>query len=72
MESTEPTKNLMRIAEYVDTHELKELRAWFVGNKEEVLDMLALANEQRKKSELTSSNAEPRYCTILLAVGGVA
>ena len=42
VESTEPTKSLMRIAEYIDTHERREeLRAWFLTRKEEVLDMLS-------------------------------
>ncbi len=43
-ESTEPTKSLTRIAEYIDSHEEREaLRVWFIGEKQEVLDMLAVA-----------------------------
>ena len=51
VESTEPTKSLMRIAEYIDSHEEKEeLRAWFADNKEEVLDMLAAAGGQKRSN----------------------
>jgi pyruvate,water dikinase len=39
VESTEPTKMLMRIAEYVDSHS-PQLREWFVEEKTGVLDML--------------------------------
>ena len=42
VESTEPTKNLMRIAEYIDTSEHREeLRKWIVECKRDVLDLLA-------------------------------
>ncbi len=42
MESTEPTKALMRVAEYIDTHEKgEELKVWFLERREEVMDMLA-------------------------------
>ena len=42
MESTEPTKSLMRVAEYIDTHEMREeLRVWFLEEKEEVLELLS-------------------------------
>ena len=42
MESTEPTKSLMRIAEYIDTHEMREeLRVWFLERREEVMDILS-------------------------------
>ena len=51
MESTEPTKSLMRIAQYVDTHEKREeLRVWFMERKEEVLSMLS-AEEERVARE---------------------
>ena len=37
----------MRVAEYIDTHERREeLRAWFLGCKEEVLDMLSQEEER--------------------------
>jgi len=40
VESTMPTKLLMEIAEYVDTHG-SELKDWILNNKEEVMAMLA-------------------------------
>ena len=40
VESTMPTKLLMEVAEYVDTHSV-ELKDWFLNNKEEALIMLA-------------------------------
>ena len=58
MESTEPTKNLMRIAEYIDAHQLKaELKVWFLEQREEVLDMLGQEEERvaREKGRDTTS-----------------
>lgn len=40
VESTEPTKILMRIAEHVDTGP-NDLRDWFMQDRDAVLDMLA-------------------------------
>ena len=40
VESTEPTKMLMKIAEYVDTCEHEGLRTWFLSCKGEVLSLL--------------------------------
>ena len=51
VESTQPTKTLMKLAEYIDTHSgggggggggrEGGLREWFLSSKAEVLDMLA-------------------------------
>ena len=54
VESTQPTKTLMKVAEYIDTHthggeqggreggrEGGGLKEWFLGGKTEVLDMLS-------------------------------
>ena len=50
MESTQPTKSLMRIAEYIDTSDLKdELRPWILNRQSEVLELLA-AEEARVNS----------------------
>ena len=54
VESTEPTKSLMRIAEYIDTCDLSDsLRPWFINNKLEVLELLASeearVNRQKEK-----------------------
>ena len=69
VESTQPTKMLMRIAEYVDSNGAKgegggrggggreggELREWFLNNKAEVLDLLAreVGRHERAKSGCT-------------------
>lgn len=45
VESTEPTKMLMRIAEHLDTSS-SDLREWFLNSKEEILDMLAETSSQ--------------------------
>jgi len=51
VESTEPTKSLMRIAEYIDSHpEREELRAWFMEDKESVLDLLATTSGHSKSN----------------------
>ena len=58
VESTKPTKNLMRIAEYIDTHQLKaELKVWFLEQREEVLYMLGQEEERvaREKGRDTTS-----------------
>lgn len=40
----------MRVAEFIDTHEMKkEMTAWFVGRKEEVMEMLAEEQSRVKK-----------------------
>ena len=61
VESTEPTKVLMKIAEYVDT-EGEEFRDWFLGNREECLDLLQSDKEdsavRRSSSALPSLMAE--------------
>ena len=56
VESTEPTKSLMRIAEYIDTCDLSDfLRPWFINNQPEVLELLAneeaRINRQKEKRE---------------------
>ena len=56
VESTEPTKMLMRIAEYVDTHS-PQLREWFVSRKQEVLDMLG--EEVERALARREGSAEP-------------
>ncbi|XP_065909543.1 rifampicin phosphotransferase-like isoform X2 [Dysidea avara] len=58
VESTMPTKLLMEVAEYVDTHSV-ELKDWFLNNKEEVLTMLA----DKDNTELDSS-AVPSHDTV--------
>lgn len=47
VESTEPTKMLMRIAEHLDTGS-SDLREWFLNCREEILDMLAERSSQFK------------------------
>ena len=47
VESTEPTKMLMRIAEHVDTSS-PELRSWFVEHNDDVLAMLQEENDKAK------------------------
>ena len=66
VESTQPTKTLMKLAEYIDTHGGEGggggggggggeggLREWFLTNKTEVLDMLAqeVGRQEKKKKE---------------------
>lgn len=64
VESTEPTKSLMRIAEYIDgCPESIELREWLGSNQQEVLDMLA--EEEQKaaavgKRTVTKEASLPR------------
>ena len=47
VESTEPTKSLMRIAEYIDgsSEGGEGVRAWFLQGKAEVLERLAEGRE---------------------------
>jgi hypothetical protein len=60
VESTEPTKSLMRIAEYLDTHERKEeLRVWFLEQREEVLDMLS--QEEGRVARERGRTLKPRW-----------
>ncbi|XP_064399663.1 rifampicin phosphotransferase-like isoform X2 [Halichondria panicea] len=59
VESTEPTKSLMRIAEYIDTCEQREeLRVWFAQCQAEVMDMLA-AEEGRVAAIRERARVEP-------------
>ena len=56
VESTEPTKSLMRIAECIDTCDHRDsLRPWFINNQTEVLELLtseeAWINRQKEKRE---------------------
>ncbi len=52
MESTEPTKMLMRIAEYIDAHkEREELRVWLEEGREEVVSMLMEEKERVKRGK---------------------
>lgn len=48
VESTEPTKMLMRIAEHIDTAAHSDLKEWFTNNRDDILSMLA--DEKAKKS----------------------
>lgn len=57
MESTEPTKMLMRIAEFVDTGP-SELRSWFMDEKQDVIDLLYKERdevEERKRKAFQRS-----------------
>ena len=67
VESTEPTKCLMRIAEYVDSieHSGGELRGWFLDSREEVLDMLAeeKGRVERVKRRRDTAVTERSVCT---------
>jgi len=42
VESTKPTKNLMSIAEYIDTNGDGELRDWFANSQQEVATVIVL------------------------------
>ena len=46
VESTEPTKMLMRLAEHVDTAS-PELRSWFMEHGDDVLAMLEEENDKK-------------------------
>ena len=70
VESTEPTKSLMRIAEYIDSHqEGEELRAWFMEDKESVLDLLATtAGHSKSNGEVAPQPRYVRMCVLALCV----
>ena len=60
VESTEPTKMLMRIADHVDNGS-PVVREWFVSSRQEVLDMLSEEKEiekARKEMQNTSQVLE--------------
>lgn len=57
VESTEPTKMLMRISEHIDTDGRTELKEWFLNNKEEVLGMLSDERDKKMSSKSTSSQS---------------
>ena len=65
VESTEPTKMLMRIAEYVDTGGRgggnAGLRDWFLSNKDEVLSLLANEKERQRISVGSGSQWTPEW-----------
>ena len=65
VESTEPTKCLMRIAEYVDSseHNGGALREWFLDNREEVLDMLA--EEEGRVERIKRETVAPERCVCM-------
>ena len=50
VESTEPTKMLMRIAEHVDTAS-PELRSWFIKHTDDVVAMLEEENDKTKRTK---------------------
>jgi pyruvate,water dikinase len=56
VESTEPTKMLMRIAEYVDTEVSTDVRGWFMDHKDEVVAMLTDEKERRSKFKASKVN----------------
>ena len=67
IESTQPTKMLMRLAEYIDTSGEGEgeggkggLKEWFLGGKSEVLDLLARekGRQDRVRRESAQSTSE--------------
>ena len=74
VESTEPTKMLMRIAEYVDTGggsevDIAGLREWFLNNKNEVLSLLANERKRQKMSLRGSSHWTPdRYVYTYMSI----
>lgn len=65
VESTEPTKMLMRIAEYIDTGS-DELRQWFLKEKKDVLDLL----QHQQKTPITEYGVQlivvKGYSTVLV------
>ena len=67
VESTQPTKTLMKLAEYIDTHsggggggEGEGLKEWFLSSKAEVLDMLAqeVGRQEREKKKSSKWQGE--------------
>ena len=70
VESTEPTKCLMRIAEYIDTCDQSvELRVWFAENKREVLDMLATEVGRVERIKERARTVDPVRCVCLCVEG---
>ena len=64
VESTQPTKMLMRLAKYIDASGEGEggggLKEWFLGGKAEVLDLLARekGRQDRVRRESAQSTSE--------------
>lgn len=52
VESTEPTKMLMRIADYIDNGP-SDVREWFLNSKDEVVSILIENKEKDKSSRET-------------------
>ena len=71
VESTEPTKCLMRIAEYIDTCDQSgELRVWFAENKREVLDMLSTEVGRVERIKERARTVDPVRCGVWRGMGG--
>lgn len=57
VESTEPTKMLMRIADHVDNGS-PVVREWFLSSHQKILDMLAEEVDREKYQEKKYSNSK--------------
>ena len=56
VESTEPTKMLMRIADNVDNG-TPAIREWFLSTRQEILDMLAEEKDKERAEKERCSNS---------------
>ena len=57
VESTEPTKMLMRIADHVDNGS-PVVREWFISSQQEILDMLSEEKDREKAQKEMQSTSQ--------------